>query len=191
MPSLRESFQMPKPVKITGRTSTITNSFVNSIIPVVYPTDAEIENALDLLGMTKDSVGCAYCGDTSTEWDHLNPLVDKQKPTGYISEIANLVPACGKCNQSKGNKAWRVWIVSAARLSPKSRGVSDLETRIQMLERYEENNHPERYDFEEIVGSEKWTEYWEDWARLLGVMRESQQLAEDIRRTIHDAAAGR
>ena len=60
-----------------------------------------------------------------------------------------------------------------------------------MLERYEESNHPGRYDFEEIIGSEKWTEYWDDWARLLGVMRESQQLAEEIRRTIHDAAASR
>ncbi|WP_372491581.1 HNH endonuclease [Microbacterium galbinum] len=76
-----------------------------------------------------ERVACAYCGDTSTEWDHLRPLVDKQRPTGYISEIRNLVPACGKCNQSKGNKAWRTWMFSDARLSPKRRGVADIDAR--------------------------------------------------------------
>lgn len=30
-------FKMPHPVKITGRSSSITNSFINSIIPIVAP----------------------------------------------------------------------------------------------------------------------------------------------------------
>jgi hypothetical protein len=30
-------------------------------------------------------------------------LVEEKEPIGYISEIRNLVPVCGKCNQSKGN----------------------------------------------------------------------------------------
>ena len=98
-------FAMPKPVRITGRSSSITNSFVNGVIPVVVPSEAEVREALEILGML-ERVTCSYCGDTSTEWDHLRPLVDKQRPTGYISEIHNLVPACGKCNQSKGNKHW-------------------------------------------------------------------------------------
>ncbi len=34
-------FRMPTPVKITGRTSSITNAFVNGIIPVIEPTDDE------------------------------------------------------------------------------------------------------------------------------------------------------
>ena len=97
---------MPTPVKIMGRTSSITNSFVNSIIPVIEPTEQQIKRALRILEIDPQSVVCAYCGDRSTEWDHLNPLVSNKQPTGYISEIANLVPACGKCNQSKGNKPW-------------------------------------------------------------------------------------
>jgi len=36
---------------------------------------------------------CSYCGTPATEWDHLRPLVMNKKPTGYISEIHNLVPA--------------------------------------------------------------------------------------------------
>ena len=31
-------FKMPVPVKIKGRTSSITNAFVNGIIPVIEPT---------------------------------------------------------------------------------------------------------------------------------------------------------
>ena len=113
-------FRMPTPTKITGRSSTITNSFVNSIIPVINPTEEQVSEALQILGMEHDSLCCAYCGASSTEWDHLRPLVKDKKPTGYISEIHNLVPACGKCNQSKGNKPWRQWMFSKAKHSPKS-----------------------------------------------------------------------
>jgi hypothetical protein len=33
-------FRMPRPVKITGRSSSITNSFINSIIPVIPPSES-------------------------------------------------------------------------------------------------------------------------------------------------------
>jgi endonuclease I len=66
-------------------------------------------------------------------FNYLNkrPLVVDKKPTGYISEIQNLVPSCGKCNQSKGNKNWKLWITSEAKLSPASRGISNIENRIE------------------------------------------------------------
>ena len=89
-------FRMPTPVKITGRSSTITNSFVNSIVPVIQPSNEQVKTALNILGMDHDSIECSYCGAEATEWDHLRPLVLDKKPTGYISEIHNLVPSCGK-----------------------------------------------------------------------------------------------
>lgn len=122
---------MPAPVKITGRTSSITNAFVNGIIPVIEPTDEEIDDVLKTLGMNRKHVTCAYCGNPYTEWDHFRPLVKDKRPTGYISEIHNLVPACGKCNQSKGNKHWKTWMLSGAALSPYSRQIPDLEYRIK------------------------------------------------------------
>ena len=67
---VKNVFRMPTPVKIIGRTSTITNAFVNGIIPVIEPSDEEIDKALNVLGMTRDTICCAYCGDTYTEWDH-------------------------------------------------------------------------------------------------------------------------
>ena len=188
MSSLKASFQMPTPVKITGRSSSITNSFVNSIIPVVEPSEGQIARALEILSIDPDAMTCAYCGDTSTEWDHLNPLVSGKQPTGYISEIENLVPACGKCNQSKGNKPWRDWMLSGARLSPKTRGIADLDRRIQLLERYEAQNHPRRFKFEDIVGQEKWAAYWLDRDKIFDAMKDAQVLAEAIRLTVHEAA---
>lgn len=107
-------FRMPTPMKITGRSSSITNAFINSIIPVVPPCAEEVQQALKILGMTHENFQCAYCGGVASEWDHLRPLVKDKKPTGYISEIHNLVPSCGKCNQSKGNKEWKTWMLSTA-----------------------------------------------------------------------------
>lgn len=113
-----------------GRSSSITNSFVNGIIPCIEPSDRELDEALSVLNMNRENVCCAYCGDGHTEWDHLNPLIINKEPTGYISEIHNLVPACSKCNQSKGNRNWKEWMLSDSKLSPKSRGITDLDRRI-------------------------------------------------------------
>jgi len=42
---------MPTPMKITGRSSSITNAFINSIIPIVQPTEEQIKKALTILNM--------------------------------------------------------------------------------------------------------------------------------------------
>ncbi len=177
----KKLFQMPNPVKITGRTSSITNSFVNGIIPVLEPTEEEVLDVLHTLGMSPEHVVCAYCGDPYTEWDHFHPLVRGKQPTGYISEIHNLVPACGKCNQSKGNKYWRDWILSDASLSPKMRGVPELQRRIHYLEQFESSYTPIWIDFEKIIGEEKWKQHWENYRRLHEMMQESQRLSDEIR----------
>ncbi|WP_313480258.1 HNH endonuclease [Microbacterium sp.] len=173
-------FAMPNAVRITGRSSSITNSFVNGIVPIIKPSDAEIDEALEVLGMSQEVV-CAYCGDGATEWDHLRPLVQQQRPTGYIHEIHNLVPACGKCNQSKGNKQWREWMFGPARLSPKTRGVPDIETRAAVIQRYESWTRPTKLDFAGIVGEELWAKHWENHRALLQQMRAAEDIVEQIR----------
>ncbi|PKH08257.1 HNH endonuclease [Moritella sp. Urea-trap-13] len=171
-------------MKITGRSSSITNSFINSIIPVIEPTNDEVKHALDILEMDHYSFQCSYCGTVATEWDHLRPLVMNKKPTGYVSEIHNLVPACGKCNQSKGNKDWRVWMISDAALSPKTKGVSDIQKRMERLERYENNEVPTKVDFESLVGKEKWEQHWKNWEVVQETMRNAQVLATEINETV-------
>ncbi len=177
-------FRMPTPMKITGRSSSITNAFINSIIPVLPPSEDDVKEALNVLKISKTDFQCVYCGDGATEWDHLRPLVKEQKPTGYISEIQNLVPSCGKCNQSKGNKNWFDWILSDAPKSPKTREVENLNLRIENLQAYESWRKPTKVNFEDIVGSELWTQHWDNWSQVLQVMTESQKLANEIKHIV-------
>jgi hypothetical protein len=173
-------FRMSTPMKITGRSSSITNAFINSIIPVVVPRAEEVQQALEMLGMTPETFQCAYCGSAASEWDHLRPLVKDKKPTGYISEIHNLVPSCGKCNQSKGNKEWKAWMLSTAKLSPTARGIKDIPERVKRLEAYENSKAPTKMDFASIVGQEVWARHQANLERVQSLMRESQELAAKI-----------
>lgn len=182
-------FAMPNAVRITGRSSSITNAFVNGIIPVVPPTIEQVDEALRILGM-EDAVVCAYCGDPASEWDHLRPLVVDKQPTGYISEIHNLVPACGKCNQSKGNKAWRTWMFSTARLSPETRRVGGLQARANRLAAYEQWETPTLVDFASVVGEELWDKHWRNHAAILQAMRDAETTVELIRSRVAASRAG-
>ena len=173
-------FRMPTPMKITGRSSSITNAFINSIIPVVLPSAEEVKQALEILGMTPETFQCAYCGSIASEWDHLRPLVKGKKPTGYISEIHNLVPSCGKCNQSKGNKEWKAWMLSTAALSPGTRGIPDINERVKRLDAYENWHVPTKMDFEAIVGKDTWLQHLQNLEKIQSLMRESQELATKI-----------
>ena len=184
MPTDVSVFSMPKPIKITGRSSSITNAFANSIIPTIQPTATEIEQALTILGMSPDDIRCSYCGDPNTEWDHLRPLIKDKRPTGYISEIRNLVPACGKCNQSKGNKNWREWILGGARLSPKTRGIKDIEEKVLRLDAYEKQGGITLVNFETHLGPELWRRHWDNWKLVLKEMQNAQELADELKRRL-------
>jgi hypothetical protein len=146
----------------------------------VQPSAEEVKRALEILEMTPASFQCAYCGGVASEWDHLRPLVKDKKPTGYISEIHNLVPSCGKCNQSKGNKEWKTWMLSTAKLSPAARGIKDIPERVKRLEVYENSKLPTRMDFAAIVGIDVWTQHQNNLERVQSLMRESQALATKI-----------
>ena len=138
-----------------------------------------------ILGMEATDVRCAYCGDPSTEWDHLRPLVIGRRPTGYISELANLVPACGKCNQSKGNSPWRSWIMNAkARWSPTGRGLKDVAERVARLEAYERWREPTFVDFQTLVGVDEWERYWSLVEAVIAEMRDCQTVADALREVI-------
>ena len=140
--------------------------------------------------MDEGGVVCAYCGDPATEWDHLNAIIKEKQPTGFFTEIHNLVPACGKCNQSKRNQPWREWIVGPARLSPKTRGVSDLEERIARLDEYERVFKPRVIDFEAVVGSENWKKHWANCEAIKTLMRDSQELSDEVAATLQAYAEG-
>ncbi len=116
-----------------------------------------------------------------TEWDHLYPLVKGKYPTGYIIEISNLVPACGKCNQSKGNSDWKEWILSNATLSPNSKRTKNLHKRIRLIEKYEIEFKKTKLNLEEYAGSDLWQEYWMQYEKVIYEMRKAQTIMDQIK----------
>lgn len=181
---MHADFDLPSRGRVDGRTSSITAAFFQAITPVIPPSNAEVVEALAVLGMASGSCRCAYCGDPRTEWDHFRPIVKGRQPTGYITEIANLVPACGKCNQSKGNKNWKEWMLGEAARSPKRRGVVDLEERVKRLEAYEIWREPVCIDYPSIVGAERWSQYRNLLDAAVAHLSEAQKFALELQSII-------
>lgn len=177
-------FRMPGGFTITGRTTSIRNVFVAAIVPVVRPDLDEIGQVLEIFELDPGNLRCFYCGDLATEWDHLRPLVKDGKPTGYPSSIRNLVPSCGKCNQSKGKSDWKAWMLGAAPRSPSVRGIPDLKQRIARLERFESWGNCVPLNVKDLVSPNLWDEYYAIQDEILLRMRDAQKLATQIAREI-------
>jgi HNH endonuclease len=172
------------PLKITSRTSSITNNFVQAIIPTFPYSEMQRAEALAKLGIIIQNVSCVYCGSPTTDWDHLRPLVRNSRPTGYISEIRNLVPSCGPCNQSKGAADWKAWMMGKARGSPTTRGVADVTERISCIEEFVSWGNVSPLQFEEMVPNEMWLDYWEQLRAVTNAMRAAQEKAMLVRQHI-------
>jgi hypothetical protein len=177
-----------KPLTITSRTSSITNSFVQAVMPTVIPSERELSNALRILQIDPNRKTCVYCGAPATDWDHLRPLVKNKRPTGFIDEIRNRVPSCAPCNQSKGGSDWRKWMEGNARGSPKTRGIKDIRERIERLQQFEEWGRVQRLDFRRLVGPEIWDEYWSALEIIISKMFEAQKEAVKVRSLLKEAA---
>ena len=175
-------FKAPgKPLKLTARNSTMTGLFFSTLTPFVEPTEAEIDRALSILGMSRGQCVCAYCGDKKSEWDHFRPIISGRAPTGYITEIANLVPSCGKCNQSKSGSYWKDWILGNAPNSPKSRGIRDLKKRIARLETFESWKIPRRIAYEKVASRKQWAKHRDFLERVLRLLADAEKHARELR----------
>jgi hypothetical protein len=173
-----------RPLNITSRSSSITNCFVQAIIPSIEPTSEEVAEALSVLGMSIEKISCVYCGSRTTDWDHLRPLVRGKRPTGYITEIRNLVPACGPCNQSKGGSDWEAWMNGKARGSPKTRGISDLQSRIEKLRAFEVWGAVQPLSLGKLANEKLWNSHWAHLDSIINEMRTAQAHAELLRISI-------
>jgi len=182
---------MPSGSTITGRTTSIRNVFVAAIVPMLRPSAAEIRQVLEILSLDPLHLKCSYCGDTATEWDHLRPLVKAGKPTGYPSSIRNLVPSCGKCNQSKGSSNWKEWMLGKARRSPSVRGIADINSRVARLEQFEVWGNCVPLNIQDLVSPDLWEKYYAMQDEILNKMRDAQQLAVQIAQEIKSGVRGR
>lgn len=179
--------KLRKLLKITSRSSSITNSFVQAIIPSVEPTKEQVDEALAVLGMTVETIHCIYCGARSTDWDHLRPLVKGRRPTGYINEIKNLVPSCGPCNQSKSGADWRSWMHGSAKGSPRVRKIADLESRVARLDAFEKWGNVKPIPFADLVGPQEWADFWGLLTDIDSRMHNAQRIAVIVRQKIANA----
>ncbi|MET9425626.1 HNH endonuclease [Streptomyces sp. NPDC006540] len=57
--------------------------------------------------MRRWGYGCAYCPERATHLDHVIPL-----SKGGEDVESNMVPACQRCNLSKGAKTLAEWALS-------------------------------------------------------------------------------
>src|SRR5688572_4381316 len=57
---------------------------------------------------------CVYCGSANpSRWDHLHPVSQ-----GGDSTPGNLVPACGRCDDSKQDRTIEEWAASKSKYRP-------------------------------------------------------------------------
>ena len=144
--------------------------------------EAQVDKVLEVLGMGRGpACVCAYCGDKKSEWDHFRAVVKDRKPTGFITEIANLVPSCGKCNQSRGNKDWKKWMLGSAKLSPKSRGIKDINERISRLEEFEKWSQPVQIDYANLAGEAAWNKHLKHLEAILKLLEQAEEHAKELR----------
>jgi hypothetical protein len=176
-----------KLLTIKSRTSSITNSFVQAILPSYPPAPHEMREALRVLQMNERQLECVYCGIPATDTDHLFPLVRDRKPTGYLHEIRNLVPSCGPCNQSKGGQDWKAWMLGKAKGSPTTRKVADITQKIERLERYVAWGRLKPVSLENLAGTERWDEYWQHLRVIEKAMEVAQEKALQVQAAIRQA----
>lgn len=105
-------FKYPASDNIKNRTSTIARSMACTLDSRIPCTSEQEAKWLTILELDLENLTCAYCGEKATHLDHLYPLISGIYPTGWSSEPGNLVPCCGKCNQSKGNQDWKEYMNS-------------------------------------------------------------------------------
>lgn len=80
-------------------------------------------------------------------------------------------------------------MISDARLSPKTKGVADIELRMQRLQAYEEWKPRAPIDFGDIVGLGNWEQHWRNHRSLVEKMKESQELADKMKLAILESGA--
>ncbi len=178
-----KQLKWPKVTTVSGRSSTIRGQFIKAIVPHIPATEEEVHACLKVLGQDPEDLKCSYCGITATEWDHFRPVVKGRKPTRSVTDVYNLVPACGKCNQSKSGSHWRVWMTGSARLVPKAG--AEQEQRIKRLEEFENWSNERTYWLSEtFLNSPLVQDYLDQCEALIRSLSVYDEMALQIRASL-------
>lgn len=183
---MNSKFKMPTKSNLKSRSSTISNAFAISITPFISPTQEETAGYYEQLQIKEGQ--CAYCLGEGNGRDHLKPLVEGGMPTGYITDIHNLIPCCQRCNSSKGSKDFRSWYKSEKNIQRlKKYGLTEqqIDERYKIICKYE-NNIGAKLDYESIIGKEKWDEYKRRKEALLMQLKSDQEFCDELYEIVLD-----
>jgi len=147
-------------------------------------TTEDYEDALEFFG------GCAFCGaKQAPRKDHLIPVIQRGDFTRH-----NVVPACQKCDDSKGRKEYHEWMLNSnSRRSLKARGFTDkqIERQIKLIEKWQSGYRPRTEA--ELFGKD-YSTYQQILQRMEQLCEESKQMTDRVksrnRKSAVDAASG-
>ncbi len=178
-------FKMPGQANLRNRSSTINNAFAIAITPYLPPSSDNLGWYYDELKISPRQ--CGYCLQASDSVDHIMPLVRKGLPTGYITDIYNLIPCCSTCNSKKGAKDFRNWYLEKNNISRlHALGLSDgqIHERYTIICRFIEKHMPEPLDYEKILGKENWEQYKKRKQRMIEQLKDDQKFCDELKQKI-------
>ena len=184
MKNKENKYKMPTKSDLKSRSSTISNAFAISITPYIRPTDEELKEYYSQLKIEEGQ--CAYCLGVGNGRDHLKPLVSNRKPTGYITDIHNLVPCCQRCNSSKGSKSFQEWYKSSDNVNRlKKMGLTEekIDERYKVICSFEEKI-PARIDYKSIVGDKLWKDYIKRRNKMLEELKDNQKFCDELNKKV-------
>ncbi len=142
----------------------LKRSILENALEDDYTTE-DYEAALKFFG------GCAFCGARQPpRKDHLVPVI---KCGDFVRR--NVVPACQKCDDSKGRKEYHEWMLNSnSRRSLKTRGFADdrISERIKLIEKWQSGYKPMTEP--ELFG--------DDYSRYQEILLKMEQLCEEAKR---------
>jgi len=113
--------------------SELERSLWEGLLPRAFGL-TEQQKAVDRFKRFEPQPACVYCGSREPRrWDHLIAVME-----GGATVLGNMVLACEICDNSKRHIPYEQWMRSSAPKSPSSRGVPDVEPRIEALREYQE-----------------------------------------------------
>ena len=182
---------------LNGRSSTIRNAFVNSIIPKgVFDYKQTKEVLIHLKQMKKDEfkvhkpLKCVYCGKDANTWDHFRPTVIKKLPSGYLETVYNLVPCCSRCNSSKRGDSWDDWIKWKKNKDTKYFNKTKLTKSIKILKSFEKWSNKKikklnlKIDLDNVNIDSDLKTHWENLDKINKLLKKHQILAKKIQEKI-------
>jgi hypothetical protein len=141
----------------------LRRSILENALETNYSTE-DYEAALEFFG------GCAFCGaKEAPRKDHLVAVIQCGDFTPH-----NVVPACQKCDDSKGQKEYHEWMRNSnSRRSLKARGFTgkQVEERIKLIEKWQSGYSP--MTEAELFG--------EDYARYQEILKKMEKLCEEAK----------